>query len=88
MESNTELSKEDVLYYLSIWKEWISGPNPANNKPDLIKDTEGHESNYKIFFYTIFDSSLWILNKFSMLLKMHSLSILATKKRIKYDYLT
>jgi hypothetical protein len=88
MDSKPELSKEDVLYHLSIWKDWLNGPDPANNKPIEIRDAEGHESNYKIFFGTIFDVALWILNKFSMLLSIHSLSILTTIRRIKIDYMT
>ena len=88
MKSNTELSKEDVLYYISIWENWLSGSEPAKNKPIEIRDAEGYESNYKIIIGTIVDISLWILNKFSMLLSLHSTSILATTTRIKINYLT
>ena len=85
---NKKLSKNEVLHLLEIWFNWMNGPDPANNKPQEYKDIEKEQSKYiELFFGMALHLFLWLMTRFSQLFKLHSLSIWAAQKRIRYDSL-
>ena len=85
---NKKLSKSEVLHLLEIWYNWMNGPDPANNKPQVYKDIDKEPPEYiELFFEMTLHLFLWFMTRFGQLFKLNSLSIWAAGKRIKYDNL-
>lgn len=85
---NKALSEEEVLYLLRIWNNWMSGPDPANNKPQEYKFIDREPSEFlKIFFGLSVHLFLWSFTKFGQIFRLYVLSIWAAEKRIRYDNL-
>jgi len=83
---NSALSKDEVLKLLLIWNNWMRGPEPAKNKPQEYKKAEeifpGGIHGSLGFVLHLF---LWFLSKIGLKLKITSLTISASKNRVKFD---
>ena len=85
---NSELSKKDVLDLLHIWRKWLNGPDPAQNKPPEFKKwDEIGPKGISVGIGMLLHLYLWMLAKLGMVLRIQSLTIWASKARIKYDHL-
>ena len=85
---SSELSKNEVLNYLRIWKNWISGPESAKNRPvEFEMMDEGIKNGPKFAFGTILHLYLWFLSKFGLMFGLSSLAIWASRTSIKHDNL-
>ncbi len=83
---NKQLSKNEVLHLIEIWYNWMSVPDPKNNKPQEYKTIYQDQPIYKkLFFGMVLHLFLWLLTRLGQIFKINSLSIWASKKRIKYD---
>lgn len=66
----------------------MSGPDPANNKPQEYMNIDKDSSGFiEISIGMTVHLYLWFLTKFGQIFRINSLSIWAAGKRIKYDYL-
>ena len=83
-----ELQKNDVLNLLYVWRNWMCGPDPANNTPvEFEKWVNSGSHNLKICFGISLHSFLWLLIKIGSALGIPSLMVWAANTRIEYDHL-
>ena len=83
-----ELTKKEVLRLLRIYRQWMSGHDPANNKPVEFKKRYNDKSNnLKLLFGMLLHLYLWFLTKLGYIIGIPSLMIWASKTSIKLDHL-
>jgi hypothetical protein len=84
----TKLSRKEVLSLLKIWKNWMYGPEPAKNKPEAFQKWEKRiPTGINAVFGTVLHLFLWGLAKFGLLLRIPKLTVWASRKSIKKDFL-
>jgi hypothetical protein len=85
---SSELTKNEVLRLLRIYKQWMTGADPANHKPEEFKERfDGSSNNFQMIAGMFLHLYLWLLAKLGTVIGIPSLMIWASKMSIKFDYL-
>jgi tetratricopeptide (TPR) repeat protein len=85
---NSELSKDEILKLLSIYRNWLSGPEPADNLPDEIRRLgENGPTGIRSLVGMMLQLFLVLTSEFGLVLGIPKIAIWASRASVKYDYL-